>query len=56
MAFVAMKLRKIDIAKRRAVEERALSRSRPMNFLNRERKEPLAPNPRNAILTTKKAK
>jgi hypothetical protein len=51
-----MKLRKMDKAKKREVKDKTLSRSLLINFLNRERKDPLAPNPRNAMLTTKKAK
>ena len=56
IALMAMKLRKIDKAKRRDVEDKTLSLSLLKIFLNMERKDPLAPNPRNAILTTKKAK
>jgi hypothetical protein len=56
MALVAMKLRKIDKAKKKEVVDKTLSRSLLKIFLNMERKDPLAPNPRNAILTTKKAK
>jgi len=51
-----MKLRKIDKAKKKEVVDKTLSRSLLKIFLNMERKDPLAPNPRNAILTTKKAK
>jgi len=51
-----MKLRKIDRAKKRDVKDKTHSGSRLKSLVCKERKDPLAPNPRNAMLTTKKAK
>jgi hypothetical protein len=56
MALVAIKLSRMDSAKKREVADKTLSRSVLKIFLDKERKDPLAPNPRKAILTTKKAK
>ena len=54
--MVKRKLSRMDAAKKIAVNDKTLSRSWLKIFGNRERKEPLAPKPRKAMLTTKNAK